>query len=346
MRAFRAVGGDPVIRSGRRTAPFHRCRRARIHRFRAVLGRARLGHVIQRYGLHDRRWGEGPPTASFAARGRVGRAGGEPDSVVEWSGSFPVEPKRPCRRSVSHARLRREMIIKFDGAYHGHADSFLVAAGSGVATFGLPDCPAYRPIWQSSPYRSLQRRGRRRETLTATPGRGDHRRAVPRYVGFIPPADGFLAALRSLATEAGALLIFDEVITGFRVHAGGAQALCGVMPDLTTLGKIIGGGLPVGAYGGRRDLMERVAPAGNATRRVRWREIRSRWRPVSRRCSSPGRPASTIRWPNAPARWWRASGPRRTPSGSHSPRVTVARCGDSSSIRARSAITPPPSRRT
>ena len=166
---------------------------------------------------------------------------------------------------LARAATGRDLIVKFDGAYHGHADSFLVSAGSGVATFGLPNSPGV-PAELA------------RLTLTCPFNDADAVRAILRRhagavaaiivepffgnVGFIPPEDGFLAKLRSLATEAEALLIFDEVITGFRVHAGGAQALAGVTPDLTTLGKVIGGGFPVGAYGGRRDLMERVAPVG------------------------------------------------------------------------------------
>src|SRR6185436_7468991 len=159
-----------------------------------------------------------------------------------------------------------DLIIKFDGAYHGHADSFLVAAGSGVATFGLPNSPGVPAdlarLTLICPFNDAEAV---RETLTRHAGKVAAIIVEPFLgnVGFIPPADGFLAALRSLADEAGALLIFDEVITGFRVHPGGAQELTGVRPDLTTLGKIIGGGLPVGAYGGSRKLMERVAPHGD-----------------------------------------------------------------------------------
>ncbi len=167
---------------------------------------------------------------------------------------------------LARAATGRDLILKFDGAYHGHADSFLVAAGSGVATFGLPNSPgvpaALARLTLVCPFNEP---GAVRATLRAHAGQVAAIIVEPYFgnVGFIPPVDGFLADLRALATEAGALLIFDEVITGFRVHPGGAQALTGVTPDLTTLGKIIGGGFPVGAYGGRRDLMERVAPGGN-----------------------------------------------------------------------------------
>ena len=166
---------------------------------------------------------------------------------------------------LARAATGRDLMIKFDGGYHGHADSFLVSAGSGVATFGLPNSPGVPaelarltltcPFNDADAVRdTLKRHAGKVAAVIVEPYLGN--------VGFIPPAPGFLAALRSLTSEAGALLIFDEVITGFRVHAGGAQALAGVSPDLTTLGKIIGAGLPVGAYGGRRDLMEKVAPAG------------------------------------------------------------------------------------
>ena len=167
---------------------------------------------------------------------------------------------------LARAATSRDLIIKFDGAYHGHADSFLVAAGSGVATFGLPNSPGVPAdlarLTLVCPFndadavrRTLERHAGKVAAIIVEPFFGN--------VGFIPPDDGFLPALRTLATDAGALLIFDEVITGFRVDAGGAQGLTGVTPDLTTLGKIIGGGFPVGAYGGRRELMEKIAPSGS-----------------------------------------------------------------------------------
>ncbi|MBD1843254.1 glutamate-1-semialdehyde 2,1-aminomutase [Cyanobacteria bacterium FACHB-63] len=159
----------------------------------------------------------------------------------------------------------REKIIKFEGCYHGHADMFLVKAGSGVATLGLPDSPGVPKSTTSNtlnaPYNDLEAVKR---LLEENPGEvaGVMLEPIVGNAGFIPPDPGFLAGLRELTTEHGALLVFDEVMTGFRIAYGGVQEKFGITPDLTTLGKVIGGGLPVGAYGGRREIMEMVAPAG------------------------------------------------------------------------------------
>ena len=166
---------------------------------------------------------------------------------------------------VARAATGRDMFLKFDGCYHGHADSFLVAAGSGVATLGLPNSPgvpnALAALTLTAPFNDiaatealLRVHGSQIAAIFIEPVVGN--------AGFIPPDAGFLPALRRLADEHGALLVFDEVMTGFRVAPGGAAQYYGVTPDLTTLGKVIGGGLPVAAYGGRRDLMCRVAPCG------------------------------------------------------------------------------------
>lgn len=159
----------------------------------------------------------------------------------------------------------RDLILKFTGCYHGHGDSFLVQAGSGVATLGLPDSPGvpselarltltlrYNDI-EAVQY-LFEREGERIACVIVEPIIGNS--------GFIPPVAGFLETLRTLTTKYGALLIMDEVMTGFRVALGGAQERFRITPDLSTMGKVIGGGLPVGAYGGRRDLMERMAPTG------------------------------------------------------------------------------------
>lgn len=166
---------------------------------------------------------------------------------------------------LARARTGREMIVKFDGCYHGHADGLLARAGSGVATLGLPDSPGVPKGAASqtliAPYNDLPAV---RSLFAAQP---DAIAAIivepiAGNMGFVLPQHGFLAGLRDLAHEHGALLIFDEVMTGFRVAAGGSQAYFDVTPDLTTLGKVIGGGLPVGAYGGRADIMALVAPQG------------------------------------------------------------------------------------
>ncbi|VXD12370.1 glutamate-1-semialdehyde 2,1-aminomutase [Planktothrix paucivesiculata] len=159
----------------------------------------------------------------------------------------------------------REKLIKFEGCYHGHGDMFLVKAGSGVATLGLPDSPgvpkAVTVSTLTAPYNDLEAV---KQLFNENPGEiaGVILEPIVGNAGFIPPDGGFLEGLRVLTRENGALLVFDEVMTGFRIAYGGVQEKSGVTPDLTTLGKVIGGGLPVGAYGGRRDIMSMVAPAG------------------------------------------------------------------------------------
>lgn len=166
---------------------------------------------------------------------------------------------------LARAFTGRKRILKFDGCYHGHADSLMVRAGSGVATLGLPDSPGIPPeeaaLTISVPYNDIDivelALNRFRSEIAAVivePVAGN--------MGTVPPAKGFLQRLRKLTREHGTLLIFDEIMTGFRVSYGGAQELYRVRPDITTLGKIIGGGLPVGAYGGNKAIMQMVAPQG------------------------------------------------------------------------------------
>jgi glutamate-1-semialdehyde 2,1-aminomutase len=160
----------------------------------------------------------------------------------------------------------RDTVIKFDGCYHGHADTLLVEAGSGVATLSIPGSPGVPKSFvahtRSLPFNDIEgfkkvmaEEGEKIACVIVEPVAGN--------MGCVPPAEGFLQTLRNLTKDTGSLLIFDEVMTGYRVAYGGAQELYGILPDLTTLGKIIGGGLPVGAYGGKREIMEQIAPQGS-----------------------------------------------------------------------------------
>lgn len=166
---------------------------------------------------------------------------------------------------LARGYTKRECIVKFAGNYHGHGDSFLIKAGSGAITLGLPDSPGVTSSTAKdtliAEYNNLdsvrtlfQEKGKEIAAIIVEPVAGN--------MGVVVPSKGFLQGLRDISTEYGALLIFDEVITGFRLAKGGAQEYYNVMPDITTLGKIIGGGLPVGAYGGRKEIMDMLAPIG------------------------------------------------------------------------------------
>jgi glutamate-1-semialdehyde 2,1-aminomutase len=166
---------------------------------------------------------------------------------------------------LARGYTNRSLVIKFEGCYHGHADGLLVKAGSGATTLGVPTSPGvpseYAGCTMTLPYNDVdavaaacKKHGKKIACIIVEPVAGN--------MGVIPPVDGFLPSLREITRKYGIVLIFDEIITGFRVAYGGAQALYKVTPDLTTLGKIIGGGLPVGAYGGKAEIMERMAPAG------------------------------------------------------------------------------------
>ncbi len=166
---------------------------------------------------------------------------------------------------LARAFTERDLVIKFEGCYHGHSDGFLSEAGSGLATLGIAACPgvpeAFARLTLNTPYNDLagvenllRQHAGKIAAIIVEP--------VAANMGVVEPAPGFLEGLREISKREGALLIFDEVITGFRMGYGGAQGVYGIDPDLTVLGKIIGGGLPVAAYGGKRHIMERVAPLG------------------------------------------------------------------------------------
>ena len=268
VRAFGAVGGRP---------PF--IRRARGARLYDVDGRSYVDYVMSWGPLIH---GHAPPELTRALRSAAGRGTsfGAPTAQEVELGRLVCRLVPSIERvrfvnsgteatmsavRVARAATGRDRIVKFAGCYHGHADAFLVQAGSGATTLGVPTSPGVPPATVAdtliadyndveSVARLCRAHGGAIAAVIVEPIAGN--------MGVVPPADGFLDGLRGLCDEHGIVLIFDEVISGFRASRGGAQAVYGVTPDLTCLGKIIGGGLPVGAYGGRADLMERVAPAG------------------------------------------------------------------------------------
>lgn len=268
VRAFKAVGTTPIF-----------VRSARGARLRDVDGRSYIDYVMS--------WG--PLLHGHAPRGLLnalataaagGTSFGAPTEAevrlaakvralvpsierIRFVNSGTEATMSAIR--VARAATGRDLVIKFEGCYHGHADAFLVQAGSGALTLGVPTSPgvpagtasttlvaSYNDL--ASVERLFEAHPQQVAALVVEPVAGN--------MGVVPPAAGFLAGLRELCGRHGALLVFDEVITGFRIAAGGAQAHYGVTPDLTCLGKVIGGGLPVGAYGGRAELMNLVAPAG------------------------------------------------------------------------------------
>ena len=268
VRAFKSVGGSPLFIS-----------RAAGSRLTDVDGNTFIDYVMS--------WG--PLIHGHAPKGLAGAIARAARGGTSFGAPSPLEvtlAERVCRLMpslervrfvnsgteaamsavrVARAATRRDLIIKFQGCYHGHADAFLVQAGSGALTYGTPNSPGVTA-------------GASADTLVALYNNLDsvhrlfdaHRERIAAVIvepiagnmGVVPPAEGFLWGLRDACTTHGAILVFDEVISGFRAAPGGAQAIAGVRPDLTCLGKIIGGGLPVGAYGGRADLMELVSPSG------------------------------------------------------------------------------------
>src|SRR5690349_16552923 len=268
VRAFRSVGGHPRF--------IQRAKGARLY---DLDGNAYIDYVLS--------WGpmilgHASPVVTAAIR----KAAGQGTSYGAPT-ALEVELARTIRQAVpSMEKIRlvssgteavmsairaargftkRDGIVKFEGCYHGHSDYLLAKAGSGMMTLGIPDSlgvPAdFAKHTFTAPYNDIRtvqqffrERGREIACVIVEPIAGN--------MGVVPPAPGFLPALRQLTLEHDSLLIFDEVISGFRVHYGGAQALYGISPDLTVLGKIIGGGLPVGAYGGRKEIMDLIAPLG------------------------------------------------------------------------------------
>jgi len=268
VRAFRAVGGDPPVIAHGRGARIYDVDGNEYIDYVCSWGPLILGHappavveVLRRAA--ERGTSYGAPTELELEMAQLVVDAVPSIEMVRFVSSGTEATMSALR--LARAYTGRSKVLKFDGCYHGHADGLLVKAGSGVATLGLPDSPgvpeSYARETLVAPYNDLaavreifDRDGRDIAAVIVEPVAGN--------MGVVAPQPGFLEGLREITRQAGALLIFDEVITGFRVSYGGAQALYGVMPDLTCLGKIIGGGLPVGAYGGRRDVMAMVAPAG------------------------------------------------------------------------------------
>ncbi|HSM59056.1 MAG TPA: glutamate-1-semialdehyde 2,1-aminomutase [Candidatus Sulfomarinibacteraceae bacterium] len=268
VRAFRAVGGNPLFIERGQGAYLFDVDGNRYIDYVLSWGPLILGHahpnVISALNQAAARGTSfGAPSPLEIELARLIRSFMPGLELIRFVNSGTEATMSALR--LARAYTGRDKIVKFQGNYHGHADQLLVKAGSGVATLGLPDSPGVPASTTAdtlvAPFNDL-------EVVTQLfqeyPGQiaGVIIEPVAGNMGVVLPAEGFLQGLRRLTAEEEALLIFDEVMTGFRVHPGGAQALYDIEPDLTTLGKVIGGGLPVGAYGGRRDIMEMVAPSG------------------------------------------------------------------------------------
>lgn len=268
VRAFRAVGGQPVFIERAAGAYLWDADGHRYIDYVGSWGPMILGHSHSRVTayLHravQRGTSFGAPTALETRLAGLVREAVPSIEVVRMVNSGTEATMSALR--LARGFTGRDKIVKFEGCYHGHADGLLIRAGSGALTMGVPDSPGVPAAIAREtiilPFNDLEAV---RETF-ASAGRDIAAVIVEPVVGnmgCVPPKPGYLEGLRQLTKDYGILLIFDEVMTGFRVAFGGAQARFGITPDLTCLGKIIGGGLPVGAYGGRRDIMSLVSPAG------------------------------------------------------------------------------------
>jgi glutamate-1-semialdehyde 2,1-aminomutase len=268
VRAFRGVGGEPIVAERGEGARIWDADGKEYIDFVLSWGPLVLGHAspIILEALEkamQKGTSFGMPTELEVQLGELIRQRMPHIEMMRFVSSGTEATMSAVR--LARAFTGRDLILKFEGCYHGHADSFLVRAGSGVATLGLPDSPgvpaSLATLTLTAPFNDLDAA----IDLVRSNKNGVAAIIVEPVVGnsgFIPPDPGFLEGLRKVADDVGALLIFDEVMTGFRIAPGGAKERFGVRADLTTLGKVIGGGLPVAAYGGRREIMERIAPSG------------------------------------------------------------------------------------
>jgi len=268
VRAFRAVGGQPLFIERGEGPYLYDVDGNRYIDYVLSWGPLITGHAhpkvieaIQQAALKGTSYGAPSPLEIDLAK-----------SVMEFMPNIEMirfvnsgtEATMSALR-LARAYTKRDKIIKFDGCYHGHADMLLVQAGSGVATLGLPDSPGVPAAVAAD---TLVANFNDLDSVEALFKKYPEQIAaiivepVAGNMGVVPPVKGFLEGLRAITAREGSVLIFDEVMTGFRVHRGGAQTLYNIKPDLTTLGKVIGGGLPVGAYGGKKEIMQMVAPVG------------------------------------------------------------------------------------
>ena len=269
VRAFKAVGGDPLFFARGEGALLTDVDGNRYIDYVGSWGPLILGHAhpdivreVQEAVKHGTSFGAPHPHEVELARRVVESVPGIEKVRMVNSGTEATLSALRLARGFT----KRDLIVKMDGCYHGHVDALLVKAGSGVATLGIPGTPGVPAAVAEQtlvvPYNDLdafaslvKRRGREIACVIVEP--------VAANMGVVPPRPGYLEGLREITSRNGILLIFDEVITGFRLALGGAQELFRITPDLTTLGKILGGGLPIGAYGGREEIMDRVAPEGD-----------------------------------------------------------------------------------
>jgi glutamate-1-semialdehyde 2,1-aminomutase len=268
VRAFRSVGGGPLFIRSAAGAHLVDVDDNRFVDYVGSWGPMILGHAHPEVVAEIKRAAEGGSSFGAPTEREVLLA----ELIIRIMPSIQMVRMVNSGTEATMSAIRlaraytgREKIIKFEGCYHGHGDSFLIKAGSGALTHGVPDSPGV-PAGVAAATLNATYNDLASVSSLVSANRGSVAAIIVEPVvgnmGCVPPLDGFLAGLRTMCTEEGIVLIFDEVMTGFRVAPGGAQQLYGVRPDLTTLGKIIGGGLPVGAYGGKEEIMKMVSPSG------------------------------------------------------------------------------------